>query len=54
LSDSVLIYAFDAEGHLIRATYSKQIPLQGVSYVKLVGEGELAYFRIEGFHREYH
>lgn len=54
LSDSALVYAFDAEGNLVQVTYGQRVPLQGVGYVKLVGEGELAYFRIEGFHREYH
>jgi hypothetical protein len=54
LSDSAMVYAFDAEGNLVQVTYGQRVPLQGVSYVKLVGEGELAYFRIEGFHREYH
>jgi hypothetical protein len=49
LSDSVLVYVFDAEGHLMQATYSKQIPLQGVSYVHLVGEGYMGCLDIVGY-----
>jgi hypothetical protein len=50
LSDAALVYLFDAEGYLLKAAYGTQISLDGVSFVKLVGEGYMGCVDIVGYY----
>ena len=51
-SDAVTIQLFDAEGHLLAQTNAREISLDGVSYIKLVGEGTICQLQIVGFYKE--
>ncbi len=52
LSDAALVYVFDMEGNFLRAVYAKQIPLQDVGYIKLVGDGYMGCLEIVGYYPE--
>ncbi len=53
VSEGTVLELYDAEGNLLRkegpTQRDQQIPLDGVSYLKLVGSGTLTQFIIEGF-----
>ena len=50
VSEPVMIQLFDSEGYLLRETTDQEISLDGVSYLKLVGKGELGRMWLVGYY----
>jgi hypothetical protein len=52
LSNPATVQLFDAEGCLIAQTTDRVIPLKGVAYIKLVGNGFMGNIEIVGYYKE--